>query len=533
MFDTLRTGIDGLDSILAGGIRFPADSAAFVFVTGGPGSGKTVLALELVARAWLGAANEGGDSTCLFYSVEHSPESLHRKLAEDFDYYGSDATIEALDQEVPGRLCLEASTPNGRSRLLLTQADLAGARGNRPPGTVVDADWIRTEIGNYRLAGDVRMVCIDNVGLLLSDLDYFEKRSALLETRRGLIESKIHGIFVQEVVDPRDRRIPSAEELSTDLLLELGFQDQQGSFKARSLEVSKARHQYYYRGVHHFSIAGRDTGRGMFLGARSERGPGLHIYPSVPAQLSIARDSANFHVPPRGSDLLDLGHPDVLSGFDEGTGPTPGSSTILLAEPGTRYTFLGMRFLAAGRRAGEKTLVVSTEEDEDHLLRIAKREPSLAACLDDSGDRFHPDFRVMYLHPEFVSAGKFLWDLISAVDGTGAGAGKVDRLFFNSLYRLEDRFPLLEGQRFMIPALLDMLRYRGVTPFFVDLVPPRSWRETHFDPAGHMVNFDHVFHLFLRSFDNDDNEQQPCVRILKSVANDFARRVLSLDYRKQ
>ena len=42
MFDTLRTGIEVLDLILGGGIRFPRDSAAFVFITGGPGTGKTI-----------------------------------------------------------------------------------------------------------------------------------------------------------------------------------------------------------------------------------------------------------------------------------------------------------------------------------------------------------------------------------------------------------------------------------------------------------------------------------------------------------
>ena len=65
MFEFLKTGIDGLDAILGGGIRYPAESSAFVFATGGAGSGKTILALEMLTRAWLHgedgtyAANEG------------------------------------------------------------------------------------------------------------------------------------------------------------------------------------------------------------------------------------------------------------------------------------------------------------------------------------------------------------------------------------------------------------------------------------------------------------------------------------------
>ena len=72
-FDTLKTRIDGLDGILGGGIRYPDDSAVFLCLAGGPGTGKTLLALELVVRAWL----EGEDgANFLYYSVEHTPEMV-------------------------------------------------------------------------------------------------------------------------------------------------------------------------------------------------------------------------------------------------------------------------------------------------------------------------------------------------------------------------------------------------------------------------------------------------------------------------
>ena len=82
-FATLKTRIDGLDGILGGGIRYPDDSAVFACLAGGPGTGKTLLALEIVVRAWL----EGEDgATFLYYSVEHSPEGIHKKLDSDFDW---------------------------------------------------------------------------------------------------------------------------------------------------------------------------------------------------------------------------------------------------------------------------------------------------------------------------------------------------------------------------------------------------------------------------------------------------------------
>ncbi|MGA1606025.1 MAG: RAD55 family ATPase [Planctomycetota bacterium] len=520
MFEVLKTGIDGLDAILAGGVRYPAGGAAFVFVTGGPGSGKTLLGLEMVARQWLDGPP---DSTCLYYSVEHTPQSLYRKLAFDFGFYGSDAEIEVLPEEVPQKLTIAARRPSGTSHLVITQAHPA-TLAEPGHGSSVDIDWILAEIGNHERAGPVAIACVDNIGLLLTDLDYFGKRRALLATRRQLMSAGVHGIFVQETTDTRDLKLPSAEEFSTDLLLELGYHAENTMFKARTLEILKARHQYYYRGAHHFSIAGRGVLRDIYLGARNERGPGIHIYPSVPAQLSIARDTHQGQVPPRGASPLDFGHPGLVRGFLEDTGPTARSSTVILAEPGTRYTDLALRFLAAGLADGEASLLVSTKEDEDALTRIARRDPGLTQSL-LHGEGFVDAFRVLYLHPEFISAGKFTWDLLRCTEADAQGP--VTRLAFDNIYRLEDRFPLLAGQNFMIPALLDMLRYRGVTPLFVDLVPAGSAAGRNpFDPARWMVTFDHVLHLYL---DDVDGRQRTFVRVLKSSTARFSREATPLE----
>ncbi|MCC6672511.1 MAG: hypothetical protein IT458_15710 [Planctomycetes bacterium] len=530
MFEILKTGIDGLDAILGGGLRYPGQTAAFVFITGGPGTGKSMLGLEMVSRAWL---NGEDGSTCLYYSVEQTPDHVHAKLESDFDFFRVPARIRALPREVPHKLALEAETAKGRSRLVLTQANPAGLEKNQRRGTVVDVDWILTEIGNHRLAGPVHMVCIDNVGLLLTDLDYFEKRTALLETRRALAAHKIHGIFVQEENDPRDLRIPSAEEFSTDLLVQLSFHGEREEFKARTLEIVKARHQYYYRGRHHFSIAGRGITRDTYLGARNERGPGIHIYPSVAAQLSIARDRAPFAVPQRGPDLIDLGHQDLHAAFLNQSGPARGSSTVLLAEPGTRYTYLALRFLAKGIARDEVTLMLSTKEDLDALRRICTREAALRDhCLDREGN-FDPRFRILYLHPEYISPGKFTWDLMRIVMGGHGvpGQGPVKRFVFDNVYRLQDRFPLISEQGFLIPALIDLMRYQNVTPLFIDLVPPGSARgRADFNPSSYMTNFDNVLHLYLE--DDGQGATRPMLRVLKSTANDFSQKPVPIEYRR-
>ncbi|MFK7741248.1 MAG: hypothetical protein AB8H80_13090, partial [Planctomycetota bacterium] len=331
---------------------------------------------------------------------------------------------------------------------------------------------------------------------------------------------------------PRDLRLPSAEEFSTDLMLHLSFREEAVDFKVRAIEISKARHQYYYRGTHHFSIAGRGITRDVYLGARNERGPGIHIYPSVAAQLSMARDHAQFAVPSRGDRPIELGHPDLDRAFLDGSGPTRHSSTILLAEPGTRATFLALRFLAKGLSRGERALFVSTREDRDAIRRICQREPELAICLDQNG-RFADGFRVVYLHPEFIAPGKFTWDLIRLAQGGHThddAAQPVARLAFDNIFRLRDRFPLIQDQRFLIAALLDMLRYEGITPLLVDMTPPTGGElGTAFDPSQYLVGFDNVLHLY---FDRSQQSARSFFRVLKSVGNDYVGDPVSIDWRR-
>lgn len=518
MFETLSTGIDGLDAILGGGIRYPEDTAAFIFVTGDTGTGKTLLGLELVTRAWW--ADDRGGRTFLFYSIEQSPDDLHKKLAFDFgNYFGAPRKARTIDGENPHKFCIEIDAPSGgANRLVLTHARPA-TNDNR--GIKIDIEWIQAEIGNYGRADEVGMVCIDNVGLLLNDLDYYDKRAALLEARNHLMRHRVHGIFVQEE-SPQQARFPSAEELSTDVLINLSFYDS-ALFKSRSIEILKARHQYYYRGKHHFSIAGKGVNRELYLGARSERGPGVHIYPSVAAQLSLARDESKLEVPPRGDSVIQLGPEEIAEAYRNDTGPTALSSTIVLAEPGTRYTGFALHFLANGVAEGEASLLVSTKEDKDAILRICRNRPYLQPLVQADKSGLQPLFRLLYLHPEFLSAGKFASDIMRMCEaGTDPEKEpRITRLAFDNVFQLHRRFPLLAGQDFLIAALLDLLRYRMVTPLFIDHVRQKGTGELAMDPSLHLSTFDNVFHLFLAS---DGGEHRTYLRILKSVGNEFQSR---------
>lgn len=522
MFSTITTGVDGLDAILGGGVRFPADSAAFMFITGESGAGKTLLGLELLTRAWWN--DDEGGRTFLFYSIEQSPKDLHKKLAQDFgNFFGAPRPIEMVEGESPHKMAFDIEAPSGGSnRLILTQAAPAGSGLSEQHGFKVDLDWIKTEISNYLRAQDIGMVCLDNVGLLLNDLDYYDKRAALVNTRHELLRNRIHSIFILEEPIGKSPHFPTPEELSTDILLNLSFEDI-GNFKTRIFEIIKARHQYYYRGKHQFSIAGKDLNRELYLGARGERGPGVHIYPSVAAQLSIVRDSSQLQVPPRGKDPIAFTTPKIAAAFGNGSGPRRLSSTVVLAEPGSRYTTLALLFLAEGVRQGEQGLLVSTKEDEDAIHRICEQRAALPPLIE--GEGFSKEFRLLYLHPEFLSAGKFLSDIQRMIAPGPDGEPPVQRLAFDNVFQLHRRFPLLTGQTFLIPALLDLLRYCEVTPLLVDLVPQGNG-QLQVDPSLYLSTFDNVFHLYLVE---EDEHMRPYVRILKSVGNDYQRTPFPLD----
>jgi len=101
---------------------------------------------------------------------------------------------------------------------------------------------------------------------------------------------------------------------------------------------------------------------------------------------------------------------------------------------------------------------------------------------------------------------------------------------FDNIFRLQDRFPLITEQRFLIAAMLDMMRYEGVTPLLVDMVPPGTSRgRVDFDPSSYLVGFDNVVHLF---FEQQAGPAQPFFKVLKSVGNDYVQEPQPIDWRR-
>jgi hypothetical protein len=101
---------------------------------------------------------------------------------------------------------------------------------------------------------------------------------------------------------------------------------------------------------------------------------------------------------------------------------------------------------------------------------------------------------------------------------------------FDNIYRLQDRFPLIQDQRFLIAAIVDMMRYEGTTPLFVDMVPPSGGNIANtFDPSPYLVGFDNVLHIY---FDPEQQNSRPFFRVLKSTGNDYVGEPMSIEWRR-
>ncbi len=513
--DIFRTRIDGLDALLNGGIRYPKDGSAFVLLSGAAGTGKSLLALELTARAFF--ESREAESWHFYYSVEQSAQELRDKVLHEFERFGEPFEIEQVESPFPRKVHLRI----GQSNLLITKVDTTSPADPTEARFEVSLDWIVRELENYSATYEhVRLVCIDNLSLALSELDDRERRRSLVVLRSVLMRQKIHGIFVVEsqAGATSSGRIARglAEQYSADVLIRLGYRLYDKYFKERYLEILKARNQYYYRGPHHFSIVGVDH-EGQRLGARGERRPGIHVYPSVPAQLSMLRDASPGRLPRRGTTSLPFGVPQIDQALSGGNGPGLVGNTASLLVVNHEYTgtVMSLHFLAAAVEAGERALYVSLNEDEDAVRLICRTHEKLSGLLD--GDGLNPLLAIYHLRPEYITPGKFLRDIEDHIrnrqpGANGNGGDAIERVVFDNIYQIRWKFPLLQNVRILIPAMIDYLRFSLVASLFVDVADRAPRRGSRLSGM-----FDYAVHA-----DRDTEDRGGfSFWVTKAIGNDF------------
>ncbi len=433
--DLVKTGIDGLDDIMSGGIL----RGSVVLVGGTAGTGKTTLGMEFIYRG----ATEF-DEPGLIVLFEVSPD----KLVRDAAMFGWDLP----DLERRGRLKIVFTTRQvfqqeiqQADSLLLDEAAAIGARRIFVDGLVrrspADSDAGRNTPEAFHLLAE---------GLQR------ERLTALL------------GVEVS-VLDDERRGGSLPEEFIADTVIQLRIEPRERAAQ-RSIEIVKARGQDYRMGRHSFSIID---------------GKGIEVYRRVQAPRDVARDEAAAY------DTTNRVTTGVL-GLDEmmGGGYFRGSTTLLVGITGSGKSVMALQYIAEGARLGERGVMLTLDEPPAQVLRNAATigldlkpaiEQGLVRLVYDRPQEIEIDRHFLQLEKlvkEFRPRRAVI-DSLSTYGSSLGSTGRSFRDFFHAVVALMKEHQITTIYNHENPELLGMSSVMG--PFgvssLVDNVVLLNWVE--------------------------------------------------------
>lgn len=350
----------GLDEVLVGGL--PRGRASLI--GGGPGTGKTVLALESLYRAAL--AGEPG----ILVTFEEEGDAIRRNAAAigwDLDSLERDRRLLIIHPDMPVRVVQSG------------EYDIAGLLAIL--GRHVD------EIG-------ARRIVIDAVDILLRVFrDPFDQQNALFMLHDWLLERALTAILTIKTADGASTGYRDIEYM-VDCVLRL---DQRvlGQVATRRLRVLKYRGSSFMRNEYPYIITSQ----------------GLVLMPISAAELAQQVVGPKF---PFGISELD----SLLDG-----GFHRGASVLVAGATGTGKTVMASTMTVAAAERQERTLYVSFEESAQSLIGSVRSagielQPAIeSGCL-----------RILTAMPEAIGVEEHLWRVYQAIDELDAQHVVVDAI---------------------------------------------------------------------------------------------------------
>jgi circadian clock protein KaiC len=379
---SLPSGVSGLDTVLGGGLP----EFSFNLIAGGPGSGKTTLAHQIMF------ANATVERPALYFTVLGEPPIKMLRYQRQFRFFDTDLAGSAIHFINLSSEVLEGDLAGVLKRI---GTEIESAK----PGIVV-VDSFRTIRGQHDSSAQGSAFELDRfVQRLAVHLTTWETTSFLLgeyaeEEQRNPVFTVADGILWLSQATDRNSVV-------------------------RKLQVVKARGRAPMPGLHTFRITDN----------------GLQIFPRIPEQTSkrVARDR----------ERMSTG----VAGLDEmiGGGVISGDAVMLTGPAGSGKSTVATQFMVAGLAAGETGVIAVFEEyPEEYLLRANARNPDVGKMI-DSGK-----LELIYLRPLDLSVDEALAAILEAVDRLGARRVVIDSLsgfevalaptfredFRESLYRL-------------------------------------------------------------------------------------------------
>lgn len=303
----LDTGVPGLNDVLGGGVP----TLSFNLVTGGPGSGKTTLAMQVLF------ANATPKRPGLYITLlgESSLKMLRYQQLNDYfetsrvgkDVHFLNLTEEALSGDLDGVLALVV------------------AEVERLQPGIVMVDSFRALVRSQALHA--------SSGELEAFIQQLAMKLATWEITSFLIGEYPERELSEPVFTVADGIIHLSQDLTRNSVV-------------RRLQVVKARGCAPQPGLHTMRLSSA----------------GVEVFPRTPEQLP---DS-----PRKSGARMSTG----IAGLDEmmGGGIPVGDSLVLAGPTGTGKTTFAMKFVAAGLAAGESAVIAIFEEHPDAYLERAE-----------------------------------------------------------------------------------------------------------------------------------------------------------------
>jgi circadian clock protein KaiC len=315
---SLPSGVSGLDSVLGGGLP----EYSFNLIAGGPGSGKTTLAHQIMF------ANASAERPALYFTVLGEPTLKMLRYQRQFSYFKPELAGSAIQFINLSAEVMERDLGEVLQRIV-------GEIERAKPGIVV-VDSFRT-LGGQRPGADVASF----------DLDQFVQRLAL-----SLTTWEITSFLLGEYAEEEQR---SPVFTVADGILWLTQATHRNSV-VRKLQVVKTRGRAPMPGLHTFRITD----------------DGLQIFPRIPEQ-TLKRTLRERERQPTG-----------VPGMDEmiGGGIITGDAVLLTGPAGSGKSTVATQFMVAGLSKGETGVIAVFEEyPEEYIARASARNPDIAKMV--------------------------------------------------------------------------------------------------------------------------------------------------------
>ena len=362
--ENIRSGIPGLDDVLAGGL---AKGRVFL-VEGDPGTGKTTIALSFV----LEGARRG--ERCLYVSLAETEQELRMSaashgwtLGDMIEVFELGPTQRELDLDQEQSLLYASDLELGETTKLLLEA----FERVKPTRLVIDS------------LSEIRLLAQNSLRYrrqILAFKQYFAQHDAtvvLLDDRTSEVGEKtaysvVHGVIQLEGLTPTF----GAER--------------------RRMRVAKYRGRAVRGGYHDFTI----------------RTGGVVVFPRLVA--AEHRTGFTRGVAKSGIDALDA----LLGG-----GIEQGSSTLVLGPSGTGKSLIALQFVATTVRDGGKAAVFLFDEELGLMLDRTRK-----LGFDLAGMQAAGSLHIEQLDAAELSPGEFATRVREAVDKAHAKTVVIDSL---------------------------------------------------------------------------------------------------------